>query len=63
MDKAIEPDRKSKPQRLVIVLASAFVAGIVAIIWAFARESLIRAMSNPLQAARLDVLRRHLGRH
>jgi len=33
MDKAIEPDRKSKPRLGLIVLLSALVAGFVAILW------------------------------
>ena len=39
MDKAVEPDRKSKPVRSVIVLLSALAAGILAGFWAFVREA------------------------
>lgn len=38
MDQAIEPDRKSKPVRSLIVLVSAMLAGIVASIWAISIE-------------------------
>lgn len=43
MDKAVEPDRKSKPVRSVIVLLSALAAGIFAGFWAFVREAKARA--------------------
>ena len=39
MDKAVEPDRKSKPARSVIVLLSALAAGIFAVFWAFVLEA------------------------
>src|SRR5260221_8632067 len=37
IDKAIEPDRKSKPRRTQIVLISAIAALFVSILWAFGR--------------------------
>ena len=43
MDKAVEPDRKSKPVRSVIVLLSALAAGIFAGFWAFVREAKVKA--------------------
>lgn len=61
MDKAIEPDRKSKPQRALIVLASAFVAVFIALLSAFARESLAKARNDPQQAPRLQALKRYLA--
>jgi len=53
LDKAIEPDRKSKPKRTLIVLLSALVAGFVAALLAFAREGMERAKRDPQQAERL----------
>lgn len=61
MDKAIEPDRKAKPKRTLIVLLAALVALIISIFWAFARETLIRANSDPDQAMRLQYLRQYIG--
>lgn len=61
MDKAIEPDRKSKPKRALIVLVSTLVAGFVGILAAFIREGAERARQNPDTAERLQVLRRHLA--
>jgi uncharacterized protein involved in exopolysaccharide biosynthesis len=39
MDKAIEPDRKSRPRRSLIVLLSVLVTFLLAIVWAFALEA------------------------
>jgi uncharacterized protein involved in exopolysaccharide biosynthesis len=60
MDRAIEPDLKSKPKRTQIVLLSAFLALVVSIIWAFVREATMRAKIDPERASRLDALRRYL---
>ncbi|MDP1718361.1 MAG: GNVR domain-containing protein, partial [Burkholderiales bacterium] len=63
MDKAIEPDRKSKPKRALIVILTALAAGFLAVLWAFIKEAGQKARQNPEQAARLDLLRRYiLGR-
>ena len=43
MDKAVEPDRKSKPVRSVIVLLSVLAAGIFASFWALVREAKAKA--------------------
>ncbi len=60
MDKAIEPDRKSKPRRSLIVLLSAFLALFVAILWAFFREARERAKADPETRSRLLRLRDYL---
>ena len=61
IDKAIEPDRKSKPFRSLIVLVFALVAGFVAVLWAFVREALAKAGSDPQQAVRLQAFKRYLA--
>jgi uncharacterized protein involved in exopolysaccharide biosynthesis len=58
MDKAIRPDKKSKPRRSVIVLVSTLIAGIVATICIIIFDSLDR--SNPERAQRLAALRASL---
>jgi len=60
MDKAIEPERKSKPKRALIVILTALVVGFLAIIWAFIKEAGERARQNPEQASRLKTLRGYL---
>jgi uncharacterized protein involved in exopolysaccharide biosynthesis len=61
MDKAVPPDRKSKPFRSRIVLLYALGALFVAILWAFFREAMAKAGSNPQQAQRLQALKRYLA--
>ena len=60
LDKAIEPDRKSRPRRTLIVLLWAFLALFASIIWAFVREAASRAKTDPKQAYRLGTLRGYL---
>jgi len=61
MDKAIVPDRKSKPNRKQIVLLSALVAGFVAVFWAFVSEAITKAATDPERAARLQAVKRNLA--
>jgi uncharacterized protein involved in exopolysaccharide biosynthesis len=61
LDKAIVPDRKSKPRHAMIVLLSAFVAFLFAILAAFIREGVARAAGNPRGAERLRSVRRYLA--
>ena len=60
MDRAIEPDRKSKPRRALIVLLWASLALIGSILFAFAREAASRAGVDPQQFSRLETLRDYL---
>src|SRR6266705_5336817 len=60
MDQAIEPDRKSKPRRSLIVLLSTLVALFASILWAFAREAAAWAQGNPKHVSRLKSLRDNL---
>ncbi len=54
MDKAIEPDRKSKPFRSLIVLLSALAAGIVASFWALVREAKAKAGADRVDPKKSD---------
>ena len=60
LDKAVEPERKSKPSRALIVILTALVAGFLAVIWVFIKEAGERARQNPEQASRLETLRRYV---
>ena len=60
MDKAVEPDQRSKPKRTQIVLLSALVAGFVAILFAFMREAAERTKNDPQQAERMASLKAYL---
>src|SRR5438477_2551813 len=59
MDRAIEPDRKSKPVRWQIVLLSTLVAGLLAVLGAFLLEASTK--SNSRSAERWDTLKRYIA--
>lgn len=61
LDRAVTPERKSKPKRAVIVVIIAIISGFSAVILAFVRESQDRARRNPTQAARLATLHRYMS--
>lgn len=63
VDRAVVPDRKSKPQRVLIVVLATIVAALVAFLWAVAREARDRARSDPEQARKLAILLRHASFH
>jgi uncharacterized protein involved in exopolysaccharide biosynthesis len=44
VDRAVPPDRKSKPRRALIVVMSTFIASVLAIIWVIGSEMHRRAM-------------------
>jgi uncharacterized protein involved in exopolysaccharide biosynthesis len=60
MDRAVEPDFKSKPTRWLMVVLSALVTFLAAILWVLVREAIARVGSNPKQVARMQILKRHL---
>lgn len=62
LDRAVAPDKKSKPHRSLIVLISALLAGLVGVTIAFVLEARARARNNPAQSRLLDELERHLPR-
>jgi tyrosine-protein kinase Etk/Wzc len=61
LDKAIEPDRKSKPVRSVIVILSTLFGLVVGIGLAFVLEVLANVNRDPRQALRLRALKRYLA--
>jgi len=60
MDKAIEPDRQSKPRRGLIVLVSTLLALLVSCVWALVKENAARAEGDPDRASRVEALRAYL---
>lgn len=62
LDKAIEPDRKSKPRRSAIVILSAIVVFFAAIVIAFILSAFENIKENPKQAERLALLKEFLFR-
>lgn len=61
IDKAVEPDRKSKPKRAITVLLSATITGFAVVIWIFLRLALSRLKGSPAQSERLEMLLTSLG--
>lgn len=61
VDRAIEPDRKSKPKRAQMVMMATLVGGIFGVVLAFVLEAIERAKRNPATARRLGDLRSHLA--
>ena len=60
LDKAIEPEERSKPKRRSIVLLTAVVAGFFAILLAFMKEWLDRTSGDPERSRRLRLFRSYL---
>lgn len=60
LDKAVPPDRKSKPKRALIVLLATVLAGVLTLVWVLLYEAQIRAEEEPEHAARLKALRRYI---
>lgn len=60
LDKAVEPERKSKPKRSLIVILTALVVGFLAVLWAFIKEAGEKARQDPQQSERLNLLRRYI---
>jgi uncharacterized protein involved in exopolysaccharide biosynthesis len=57
VDRAVVPDRKSKPRRGVIAIVATVLAALLSCICAFIREA---AQRDPLKAERLATLRRYV---
>ena len=62
LDRAVEPDKKTKPYRLLIVLAAGFGSLLFGIASAFVLEARQKVAADPVRSSLLEELRRHLGR-
>ena len=60
LDKALPPEKKSKPKRAQMVLLATILAFFIGILWAFFKEAADRAKQNPEQAERISLLRRYI---
>jgi tyrosine-protein kinase Etk/Wzc len=56
VDRAVPPDGKSGPPRLLVTLGFGFVGFCLACLWAFLQQSLVRLRQVPESAAKLDQL-------
>jgi tyrosine-protein kinase Etk/Wzc len=62
VDKAIVPDKKSFPQRLLIIVCSTIAGFVLAIFWVLFSEALSIARKDPRQREQLNALARSFGR-
>jgi tyrosine-protein kinase Etk/Wzc len=60
VDKAVAPDKKHKPKRALIVMATTFLAFTCAVVWVFLRLGLQRMGNDPVQGARLKRIKDQL---
>lgn len=60
LDRAVEPERKFKPKRALMVLVATFLAFFAAVAWAYIREANRIARLIPAEAARWDEMMSHL---
>jgi tyrosine-protein kinase Etk/Wzc len=59
VDKAIESEKRTKPKRVVIVVLTALVAAIIAVLLAFLKEGIEKARLDSENNARFAQLRRY----
>ena len=57
VDRAVLPDRRSSPKRLLIVSGATALGLLLGIVWALAAKGLVRLQNNPMERSRLDALR------
>jgi tyrosine-protein kinase Etk/Wzc len=60
LDIAIEPERKAKPRRALIVIGAALVSFFAALVWILFSAARQHAMKFPAEAARWNELQSHL---
>src|SRR5208337_2949477 len=60
VDKAVEPEKKSGPRRMLLVFVSTFTAFILVCLGVLLREALRRKQQDPNQRARMGLLRHSL---
>jgi uncharacterized protein involved in exopolysaccharide biosynthesis len=62
LDKALPPERKSKPKKALIAVIVTLATGLVLLLYVFVRQALRNARQNPDAAQKLDDLRAALRR-
>lgn len=60
LDKAMPPEKKSKPKRTLIVIVSTVAAFFLSIFWAFIREVMERGRGDPVRSEKYDILKKYL---
>lgn len=57
LDRAVPPERKSKPKRALIVMLSTVTAFMISILWAFFRDAAEKANSDPERSGKVRELK------
>jgi uncharacterized protein involved in exopolysaccharide biosynthesis len=60
LDRAVEPEQKSRPARTLMVLGFGFIAIFLAVVWVYVAEAYQRTQADPSKKTRLMVLRQYL---
>jgi tyrosine-protein kinase Etk/Wzc len=60
VDKAVEPERKSSPRRLLIVAVTAIASFLLACLWMVVSEAISRKQQDPGERARIAQLQQYL---
>jgi len=60
LDRAVPPDKKSKPYRLLIVVVTGLLSGMLGMLLTFVLDARERAMSDPVRSSLIKELRRLL---
>ena len=60
VDRAVEPERKSGPRRMLLVLVSTFTAFVLACLGVLIMEMLRQKQQDPNKLARMELLRHSL---
>jgi tyrosine-protein kinase Etk/Wzc len=60
VDKAVEPERKSSPRRLLIVAVTAIASFLLACLWMVVSEAIRRKQQDPGERARIAQLQQYL---
>jgi uncharacterized protein involved in exopolysaccharide biosynthesis len=58
VDRASVPDKKSGPQRLLLIVGAAFVGAFLGMGWILFRQVIAKSQRNPVMAKRLEALRK-----
>jgi uncharacterized protein involved in exopolysaccharide biosynthesis len=62
VDAALPPEKKSRPKRALIAVATTLAAGLVLVAWVLMRQSWRRASADPMNARSIERLRAAFGR-
>jgi uncharacterized protein involved in exopolysaccharide biosynthesis len=61
LDRAVIPDKKSRPHRALIALVTGMLAGVLGVVLAFLLEARSRATRDPVHAQLMEELTHHWG--